>query len=712
MTPGASGRAGRRVFDAVAVTVLAALSTGFVLELTFAVDNPDELPWYRVVSLSYVVAGVLIYLVVSRAVIRRDPRQPVGWLLTALMLGGAASVLANGYTAWELEASAWVNWVAWPLRASMWPALAVAFTLFPNGRPLPGWRWLTWTCIGTGAAGVLVAAFAPWPFPPYPNDTYVAENPLAVDALAGAPAAVEALGPLLVLAALSSLFVRFRRAEGLERDQIKVIGAAALLILLAALSAAGAAVTGDVDSTDDLAVSFVVGDGIFSLMLAGLAVAMGVGIVRYRLYEIDRLISRTLTASVLVVGLGGAYGVTVAAASTVFTRDGSSVVASVAIAALVAISFGPLHRRVHRWVERRVFGRAAGSHEVITDLTRDLADAPVGHAVLEHVAATARDVTGAGKARAAVVLSDGREIAVTSGDSRAGWDRVLPVHDGERIGEVAVTAGDHRRRDRRLLEQVVGVATPAMASVRLDAELDAVHAAIQERNREIAASRRRLVDAAEHERAGVRTGVRERVDPDLDALRGAVAALRAMVGDDRSRVVDRCGELVGVATRIVREIRSVSRGVLPPVLTDHGLVAAVRAELRRRPIGGEVHLAPGAVRFDPRVEAAAFLCCRAFLEDATAASARSVTITIDADPARLRMIARHDGAPPPDGDLGAALRIERDRVGASGGELSSTEAGGVEIHAWIPLRPSGALGEIVDRERPDQPISASTTRTA
>ncbi len=94
--------------DVGALAVVAMVVVGCLLEVAFAIGNPDLLPWYRVVSFGYGAVASLVILVVARAVMRHDPRHPVGWLLGVISVSAALGVVTNGWTVWGLP-GAWYS---------------------------------------------------------------------------------------------------------------------------------------------------------------------------------------------------------------------------------------------------------------------------------------------------------------------------------------------------------------------------------------------------------------------------------------------------------------------------------------------------------------------------------------------------------------------------------------------------------------------------
>jgi hypothetical protein len=273
-------------------------------------------------TIPYLLA-IVIAATVGAVLAGRRPRHPVGWLLLALGLSVAASGLADGYARYGLVARPGAllgaRWVAIYSPATTVVALAcVGYVLLltPTGSlPSPRWRW--WAVVVGAAVAVILAAltFAPsLTIPPYQSVV----KPFAVPAL-----------------------VRFRRARGVERLQLRWLAfAAALTGALAPVVAVGMAVGATA------VFLFAIG-----VCLALLPLATGAAILRYRLYDLDRIISRTLAYGLLTVLLGGSYAGVVLGLGQLLGQDSSLVVAVATLA--VAAAFQPARARVQGLVDRR-----------------------------------------------------------------------------------------------------------------------------------------------------------------------------------------------------------------------------------------------------------------------------------------------------------------------------------------------------------------------
>jgi hypothetical protein len=315
------------------------------------------------------------FMAVGALIVAHRPGNPIGWIFLAIALLAAGGGLAETYARYAYETRSGslpgaivATWLAW---SSWYPtvALAVVFTplLFPTGRLLsPRWRPVAWLAGAATAAIVALAVLQP---------TFVLEsgrtvdNPIGVAAAANpdestAGAVLTSLLVLSMVAAFTSLSLRFRRAQGEERQQLKWFTYAAALVPFVAL--------GDV-------LPEAVGNFLFAALTAFLPVAAGIAILRYRLYEIDRLINRTLVYGLLTALLAGVYGGVVLILGQGFGGVGgdppSWAVAGATLA--VAALFQPARRRIQQVVDRRFNRRtydAAKTVEAFSARLRDEVD--------------------------------------------------------------------------------------------------------------------------------------------------------------------------------------------------------------------------------------------------------------------------------------------------------------------------------------------------
>lgn len=308
---------------------------------------------------------------VGAVVAHRHPRNPVGWLFigtAALMVVNyfcdsyATAVLSRSLQGPGADLAAWLALWTWIPAIGLFTAF---FVVFPTGAPpSPRWRWLLWA---TGAVHLMVIAAAT--LIPVRDGLNLLRAVTPADADRGEVLSVVAnvMTPPLVVLAIASLVVRFRRSRRHERQQLKWFSLAAATYALVLI---GMFAVGGEDPMGVPAIATAHGVGTLALPLSA-----GVAILRYRLYDVDRVISRSVAWLLITLVVGGVYmgAVSLLMATVVPVTGGSS--AAVAAATLAAAGiFGPARRRIQRAVDRR-FNRArynaATSVEMFSSQLRD-----------------------------------------------------------------------------------------------------------------------------------------------------------------------------------------------------------------------------------------------------------------------------------------------------------------------------------------------------
>jgi hypothetical protein len=321
-------------------------------------------------------ALVVVDATVGAIMASRRPENPVGWLLCLSGVAVGTSSFASQYAIHALlarpgslpagEALAWI--AAWQLPIMI--GLQVSYLLlFPTGRlPSRRWRWTAWLVVAFVLAGVVLSAFSPGA---YLGSLGPIRNPLGIEGLTGAYKALLYAGaPLLFGAAVLSLFVRLRRAEGLERQQLKWFAYAAAMFALGIVLIV-------IPLAIDTPSWFVrAATAVFTAAGTTVPVAIGIAILRYRLYDIDRIINRTLvygslTALLAVVYLGGV--ISSQYAFRTLTGQGSQL-AIVASTLAIAALFNPLRKRIQAFVDRRFYRSRYDARKTLESFSSKLRD--------------------------------------------------------------------------------------------------------------------------------------------------------------------------------------------------------------------------------------------------------------------------------------------------------------------------------------------------
>jgi hypothetical protein len=374
LTPGARAARPRRWAAGLAwllwaLTLLALPATAWLDQLLRQAGAP-ELTWLDLGSIPQVVAAVSA-ATVGAVLASRRPAHPVGWLLLGLGLSLTLWGLTFGYTWYGLVARPGALPAAGYLAGFhlgltlIWLSCAgFVLLLTPTGK-LPSRRWRWWARVAAAAAAVWLLGSVVHPAPLYPEYPGIG-NPLAIPVLPRPllDAAIPLAGAVVLVALVvgaGSLVGRFRRARGVERQQLRWLALAAGLAAVALLAAV-ATLMGDLGSNPL--------DAALGVCAALLPLATGAAILRYRLYDIDRIISRTLAYGLLTVLLGGAYAGVVLGLGRLLPQDSSLVVAAATLA--VAGAFQPARRRIQQVVDRRFNRRRYDAAQTIAGFSARL----------------------------------------------------------------------------------------------------------------------------------------------------------------------------------------------------------------------------------------------------------------------------------------------------------------------------------------------------
>jgi signal transduction histidine kinase len=659
---------GRRLTAWLVVALTASVGAG-----TFFLDWGPGAPangWDSFVFPLAIAASTGVGVVLAT----RRPENPIGWLLLAngfvLVLAGFAESYASYGSEEGLGTLPGADWgvlydnKAWPLLFA--PFTAIAY-VFPDGRlPSPRWRRVAYVATGSLVAMLVLGPFSSEPFDaPYgavDNPLPAADGPLY--GIAFGLAAVTMVASLIGGAV--AVRKRLRRSTGVEHRQIKLLAYAATLVPATLIACwADALITGDAGTAT------VVG---LVLMAVLIPLAIGIAVLRYRLYEVDRVVNRTLVYLALTGLLAATYAV-VALALGVAVGSGSTLPTAAATLA-VALAFGTLRSRVQMLVDRR-FSRAR--YDGLRQVEHHLAELRAGRA--------APEATGAVLARA---LNDpslellfwlpGSDVhvdaagRVVEAEPDAARD-LTPVRRGElRLGAVVHDRSLSERPD--VLESVIDAAGLAIEIARLRAE-------VARRLAEVEESRTRIVTAGYEERRRLERDLHDGAQQRLVSIGLTMRNLQRALPDDNGTraALDTTVQQLSAA---IEELRELARGVRPGCLDD-GLAVALRDLASRSPLRTEVTAT--SERFEERIEAAAYFVVSEALTNSTKhAEASRVEVTVSRDNGTLVLSVRDDGRGGARATDRSGLAGISDRIAALGGSvrISSPPGAGTEVVAELP----------------------------
>ncbi|HYN98877.1 MAG TPA: histidine kinase, partial [Actinomycetota bacterium] len=571
--------------------------------------------------------------------------------------------------------------------------------IFPNGRLLSRkWRLVLWADGVCVALFVLGATLFTWPERGVglldPADVPV-ENPTPLTE--GVEAASIAFLMLALGGGALSLILRYRRADGIERHQLKWLASASVFQLLAIL------------------IAYVVFKGNYSVLnlLADLAIgtvpaAVGVAIFRYRLYDIDVVINKALVYGALAAFITAIYvGIVVGIGSQIGAGDEPNLGLSVVATALIAIAFQPFRLRVQRLANRLVYGNRSTPYEVLAEFSNKMAGSYAQDELLTQMAETLAGGTGAASAHVWIKVGDQLRLAASfhrgaSGHSSAGdhhapialdgGEPVIPdsdrvasvVHKGELLGALAITKRPGEQItpvEDKLMEDLASQAGVVLRNVRLTEEL-------LRRLDELQASRQRLVAAQDRARRRLERDLHDGAQQQLVALKVKLSLAQRLTTQEKVKTF--LTQLQNEADDTLQTLRDLARGIYPPLLADKGLETALVAQANKSSLEVEVR-GNGVGRYSQEVEAAVYFCCLEALQNVSKyAGDCQVTVTLNATPDMLTFEVADTGCgfDMSSSSRGHGLQNMSDRVDALGGTLNveSSEGIGTTVTGRIPAR--------------------------
>jgi len=678
-----------------------------VTEVVFGAIAPRTAPFGITLLL---VAAFVSYCGIGIVVVRRARGHRIGWLLLGVGLlfltGGAcenaAKALVGHGDGWI---TAWLSWVdSWAWTAAL-GLIATVILVFPSGR-LPSRRWRpVGAAIALGTlAQVLELALRPGPLDGGAHPA----NPIGFSATAGLlSAAVAVTGPVIAVAILSSvaaLVIRWRGATDVERQQLRwLMVAVAMALVSVLLIPLGAAVHLPLAS-----ITFV-------FVVVVVPASIGVAVLRYRLYDLDLVVSRVAVYGLLIASVSVLYVGLVAGAGLVFPgRVHSNLGATALASAAVALAVIPLRDLLRGLVARLVLGHRATPYQVLSNLADHLRSGWTLDAVAPQMAALLADATGAALAVVYVRLTDGFSpagIARTdatgegppsvevddAGDivvSPAGsLSLVVSVRQGAEVLGAVGLRKDPRSpvtpADRRLVDQLASHAALLFENLRLTASLEHRVEEIADQARELADSRRRLVTAQDDERRRIERDIHDGAQQDLVAMMAKVRLAQNRLR--RRGLVEEAdlAELQDDLRRALGELRELAHGIFPPLLADRGLVAAVEARSARYPLPITVDADEGARDGRlalPVAGALYFVTSEALANVLKHAEASAVSVCLTTCREEIRVEVADDGKGLGGSNWGTGLTGMSDRLAALGGRLtvSPGATGGTLVAASVP----------------------------
>jgi signal transduction histidine kinase len=672
----------------------------------------------------------LVYPTIGALIVSRLPRNPIGWIFCGVgllyQLHHFALAYANFAVA-ENFALPWGEYAAW---FSTWVGFAglilagvLLMLLFPDGRLLSRrWQVVAWVAVLGAALTVLADGFYPARLATH---GYV-ENPLGAmgavgrelttyGSLASSKVLASALLLVSTLAALFSPLVRLQRARGDERQQLKwfLYAAVPAAVCLTAYllevmisnytmhSMLNTMSTFNILSSEQYDVSgydvFYATSYVPAFALLILAVFTCVAILRYKLYDIDLLINRTLVYGSLTAAVAGIYVLAVVGLGALFQVRGNLGVSLLATG-VVAVLFQPLRSRLQRSVNRLMYGERDDPYAVTSRLGKRLETTLAPEGVLPTVVETIAQALKL--PYVAILLKEGETFrsAAAYGSPTAEPEALPLVYQREEIGRLVIAprapGEGFSDADRRLLEDLARQAEVAVHAVRLTADLQR--------------SRERLVAMREEERRRLRRDLHDGVGPTLTGLALQLNAARKLVRRKPGDAEEMLARLEQRTVDTLVEMRRLIYGLRPPALDDLGLIPSIRQQAQSQgmvdlPIGTKTDerrknrllFSVEAPEELPPLPAAVEVACYRIVQEALTNIARHahakacrVRLSVDRDAGIVGVEITDDGiGMPEDRAAGVGLSSMRERAEELGGTLAFEPGlkSGTRVVARLPL---------------------------
>jgi signal transduction histidine kinase len=606
---------------------------------------------------------------------KSDDRMGLFVSLALLTFGTATFVFT-------LEALA-VRYPAWKVPVDFLHFLGLAsfglfLYLFPDGRFVP--RWVRWVAL----------AWIAWQLPRYffpewhldPDTWYLWAEAVVWSATLGTVVYAQAY--------------RYRRVSNtMQRQQIKwvVFGITSALSIFIGMNLA-LSIFAPASTSPRTVATVLIGDLFVYAAMLLIPLSIGVAVLRYRLWDIDGVINRTLVYGALTAGVVLLYVLVVGGLGELLQLRGNLIVSLLATG-LAAVLFAPLRERLQRGVNRLMYGERDDPYAVLSRLGSRLESTPAHDALLPAVARTVQEALKLPYAEIQLKREDGFETAAAAGDPGANALRLPLVYGGETVGRLVLgpRAGEENfgPTERQLLEDLshqIGASAHAALmtdeALRLSADLQR--------------SRERLVEAREEERRRLRRDLHDGLGPQLSSQALTIDAVRKLMRRDPDAAEELLLDLKADAQDAITDIRRLVYGLRPPALDDLGLLGALRETAEQYSVKGLSVSVQAPERLPPlsaAVEVAAYRIAQEALTNVVRhAEASTCTLSLALGEAgALCLEVRDDGRGIPDPQEDSAVRAGvgltsmRERASELGGSLlvEPLPEGGTRVSVWLPL---------------------------
>ena len=675
-----------RLAKLLAMATIAVVCIALGFEVKFVISSGD--------SVTLIVGGILslfistAYAIVGMLVASRHPRNPIGWIFLAVSLLEALSLILYVYQSYGPVIGA-TGYVPKIFHDLWFPEILLStifvFLLFPDGRLIsPRWRIVFWSA-ALGLAGNHVAvALHPGPLP---NSGMEVIREVIAGSVGVLDIVIELTFLLLwigILGSLAAFAIRTRRSRGIERQQMKWLGYALGLMLLSGVIGS---ITVNLWAGNTLVTDLR--DAISNLAILGIAVATGIAILRYRLYDIDVVINRTLVYSALTASVVLIYILIVGGLGTFFQAQDNLIIALLATG-LVAVLFQPLRERLQRGVNHLIYGERDDPIEALSRLGKQMELALPSDQVLPVLVKTIAQTLKL--PFVGITLKGQRDI--TFGQETDNPVSFPFIFQGETTGVLLASprspGESFSSAETRLLQNLARQAGVVVRNAQLTTDLQL--------------SRQTLVTAREEERHRLRRDLHDGIGPTMAGLTLKLDAAKDLVSsgldsgkkEELEEAVQLLSNLKTQTQETVQNIRHIVHTLRPPSLDVLGLIPALQAHFGQvvSPRSLNIQMTNSPENF-PRLSAAVEVAAyRIILEAVTNvinhAQAEKCEVSLTLENGNLKMGVEDDGVGlPKTRDHGIGLDSMRERAEELGGRFEiESSSQGTRVCAEIPIDPT------------------------
>lgn len=662
------------------------VGSGGIIDPRFSANPSPLILLITWITVGGAVATGLVSLFLAVLLFRRQSGDRMA-LLTSFFLLAYGVIMAGPFEALEPFLPGIAGFTQNVLIPGFVPLSLLLFAVFPDGRFVP--RWTRW---------VILAAFLAIPFSFYWTSSYT-QSPLDLTR----PLALISIGVSVLLAVtiwfgiLYAQIYRYRKVSTREQKQQTkwVVYGIGVWISLHLVSAIPWTYAYSLPPGTPVPLWLAAASIPWIFSIAVVPITLTLAVMRYRLFEIDFLINRSLVYGALTAIVIGIYVLIVGALGIFFQAQGNLLIALLATG-LVAVLFQPLRERFQRSVNRLIYGERDDPVEALASLGRRLESAIAPDEVLPTVVRTIAQTLKLPYVAILVPGEGGDQVAASNGRPSQGHVQLPLTYQGQAVGQLLVaprhTDESFNPSEMQLLRNVARQAGAAVHAVRLTGDLQR--------------SRQRLVTAREEERRRLRRDLHDGLGPTLAALHVQSNALRRLFHSDPNVADEMITEFSAEIREAIEDIRRVVYELRPPRLDELGLVGAARAyatrcsleavqqasqdrgHLEKRVLSVKVEAPQELPPLPAAVEVAAYHVIREALANVVHHSqARRCVVRLQVSET-LDVEITDDGLGLPAGNhTGVGLVSMRERAEELGGvfHIAARRGGGTRVEAQFPL---------------------------